>query len=179
MNPFSLLTGVWGYVATAVGAAAVAGYLAFSITNAYDQNTIKDLKLADAAYLQKQTALVADVQKKQDAVSTAAAVAEANSQVRLTTAHDTVTKEIPTYVKDTSTCITFGLVRVLHAAAAGTDPAADTYTSGKPDDACAPVAWRSLAGDIADDYSNALKNAEQLTALQQWETDTTAAQTTP
>lgn len=172
------LGGVWGYVATAAGAAAIAGYLAFSITNAYNQNVIKDLKLADAnAQVDAvQTALLE--QKVLDGIRLDAAVAEAEAQQHIVVQHETITREIPIYVKDTSTCITFGLVRLLHSAALGLDPASDNYTSGQPDDACAPLSWTALAADYSDDLATGRSNAEQLTALQAYISEISATPAT-
>jgi hypothetical protein len=48
---------------------------------------------------------------------------QAEVQPQIVTVTKTIVKEIPRYVQDTSACVTVGLVRVLNAAAIGTDPA--------------------------------------------------------
>jgi hypothetical protein len=161
----SALGGIWGYVATFSVGALGAGGLAIWLTAAVKDHEIDNLKLADA---QAQVFAIQDAaawQHAQDQIALTAAVREAQAQVQIVHDHDTITKEIPVYVKDTSTCITYGLVRLLHSAAAGSDPAADTYTAGKPDDACAPLSWSSLAADYSDDLATGRSNAEQLDAL--------------
>lgn len=151
-----------------IGAAALAlfGFAGGCwVTYKVEQGTIQSMRAADAAALAQAAATARAEQTAIDAKRLDAAVSQANAQVRVVTQHEVVTKEIPVYVKDTASCITFGLVRVLHAAATGTDPAGDNYTAGQPDDACAPVSWRSLAGDVADDYATGRSNAAQLDGL--------------
>lgn len=58
-------------------------------------------------------------------------------------------------------------LRVLNGAAgASAYPVPDATV--KPDDTCAPVAWRELASDLADDYGRADQNAVELDGLQDW-----------
>lgn len=80
----------------------------------------------------------------------------------------TLIKEVPRYVtpaQDARSCITYGLVRVLDAAALGTRPAELPLPAGQSDDACAPVASSALASSVAANYGVALQNSTQLDAL--------------
>lgn len=135
------------------------------LTHKLDDGKYQRLVAADAAANAAAIAVALKAQQDVDAKRLSAAVAEANAQVRIVTQHEVITKEIPRYVKDTSTCITFGLVRLLHAAATGADPVGNDYTAGQPDDACAPVSWTALAADYSDDLATGRSNAEQLDAL--------------
>ncbi len=80
----------------------------------------------------------------------------------------TLTKEIPIYVKDTSSCVTIGLVRVFDAAAQGVDPATLDLDPGELNDTCAPITATTLASSVAVNYGLARQNAAQLGALQQY-----------
>lgn len=97
-----------------------------------------------------------------------AAVAEAKAQEKIVTRTQFIIKEVPRYVtasQDRSTCVTYGLVRVLDAAALGTDPADLELPAGQSDDACAPVKASDLAASVAENYGTARQNAQQLDAL--------------
>lgn len=117
-------------------------------------------------------------QAKADRITLDAAVKEAQAQSQIHTRTVTITREIPVHVKELQSCVPYGLVRVWNAAAnPGVDPAA--IAPGVPDDACAPVSWRALAADIADDYGTGQANAEQLDALIQWQIDQRHANAPP
>ena len=45
MNPLSLLTGVWGYVAAAIVAASLAGSATYYVEHAVEENKVSALKL--------------------------------------------------------------------------------------------------------------------------------------
>lgn len=79
-----------------------------------------------------------------------------------------ITKEIPTYVPDTSSCITLGLVRVLDAAASGVDPSTIDLAPGKFNETCADFGSRWLAQSIVGNYGKARANAADLTGLQKY-----------
>lgn len=146
------------------------------LTHKLDDGKYQRLVAADAAANAAAIGVALKEQSDVDAKRLSAAVSEANAQVRIVTQHDVITKEIPRYVTDTAHCITFGLVRLLHAAATGADPAGDTYTAGQSDGACAPVSWTSLAADYSDDLATGRSNAEQLDALIAYERSIEAAQ---
>lgn len=97
-----------------------------------------------------------------------AAVKEAQAQEKIVTRTQTIIKEVPRYVtasQDRGTCVTYGLVRVLDAAALGADPADLELPAGQSDDACAPVKASALAASVAENYGTARQNAQQLDAL--------------
>lgn len=107
-------------------------------------------------------------EKAQAEANTKAAVAEAEAQQKIVVRTQTTVKEVPTYVPtevDQRTCVTYGLVRVLDAAASGRSPADLELPAGQSDDACAPVTASALAANVASNYGVALQNAQQLDAL--------------
>lgn len=124
---------------------------------------------AEANTLAAQTG--AAVQKAQDTVAEAGAIADAGAQDHILFVSQTITREIDHYVTDTAHCITFGLVRVLNGAAFNQDPATLAIAPGEPDDACAPISWRAFAGELTDDYRAGNQNAKQLNDLIQNVTD--------
>lgn len=78
-----------------------------------------------------------------------------------------LTKEVPVYVTEIQdrACVPYGLVRVLDAAALGSDPAALELPPGKSNDDCSPLEPSALARGILRNYEVAQQNAEQLDAL--------------
>lgn len=170
----NLLGGVWGYVAVA----GVAAIVAVSVTRLVDrgiyvpqidakQKVFDDYKLAQKDVIANARADAAARQHKQDLIAQAAAVDEAKAQQAAEDANHKLKETIYVHVADTAHCITYGLVRVLNAAAAGaSDPGDLGIAPGKSDDACAPVSWRAFAADLIDDYGSGIKNAEQLNRLE-------------
>lgn len=149
-----------------------------AIARHWDEGAVADLKLADkTAQIHALHAALA-LQKKQDAVTLAAALHEAAAQQKIVTQTVTMTKEIPVYVSpriDARDCIPYGLVRVLDSAALGADPASLSLPAGQFDDTCAPVKASDLAANVAANYGAARANAEQLGALQGWVRDAARA----
>lgn len=131
----------------------------------WDESTIADLKAADAAFATAAIKVTAAVQKKTDDLHLTAAVAEAQAQTQIIYRTQTIHDEVVSHVPITAACIPVGFVRLLNNAA-GSGPGAADIAPGQPDDACAPVSWRSLATDIIDDYGTGNQNAEQLNALE-------------
>lgn len=123
---------------------------------------------ADKAAVDAVVAQAVAKEKEQARRDTAAAVAQAQAQEKINRRTAAIVKRIPVYVtpkQDTSGCVTYGLVRVLDAAALGADPADLELPAGKSDDACAPVSWADLAASVVDNYGTGHQNAAQLDAL--------------
>lgn len=117
-------------------------------------------------------------QAAEDKVSLDAAVKEAAAQQQIMTVTNTVIREIPSHVPLASKCaVTVGFVRVLNAIILGGGTADLSYSPGQSDDACAATDPRTLALNIAANYTAALRNAEQLTALQSWVREQQAVRT--
>jgi hypothetical protein len=150
-------------IAFGIGAAVAAvptGYVVYKIMD----GSIANLKLGyETAYAKGIKKIADDTHAQDEAALKSAVQAQADYDKEHLVAA-VVYKEIDHYVADTSTCITFGLVRVLNHAASG-DSAALALAPGKLDDACAGVTWRAFAGDITDDYATARLNATQLNDL--------------
>lgn len=116
----------------------------------------------------------AALQKAQDDVSLAHAVSQAQAQERVVYRTQKVLQEVPHYVtpaQDARGCVTYGLVRVLDAAALGVDPGTLQLPAGKSDDTCSPIAPSALASSVAGNYGVAWQNAEQLDGLIAYEKD--------
>lgn len=115
------------------------------------------------------TARVQD--NKQADISVHSAVKEGAAQQALAAVAATVKQKVPHHVHEPAApraigCVTYGLIRVLDAAALGIDPDDLALPAGKSDDACAPITNADLAAAVADNYASALSNAEQLNALE-------------
>lgn len=80
----------------------------------------------------------------------------------------TIQKEIPIYVQDDATCITWGLVRVHNAAAAGADPNTLDIAAGQSNETCAGIGWHQLTETIVGNYGKYHEVSDQLTHLQDW-----------
>ncbi len=152
-------------LAALVAAAAIFAS-GFYVAHRMDASTLATLKLGYAQAQDKAVTDAAAIQARQDASAESDALAEAQAQQKIVVRTITLKEKVPVYVQDNAHCITFGLVRVLNAAAFGRDPAAQPPAAGQPDDACAPVSWRTFAADLADDYGTGRANAEQLNALE-------------
>lgn len=177
------LGGIYGYVAVAVVAATVAGSGAGWLTHKVDLTKYQALELKDAkgvtVALEAQAEALRKVAATQHAVdmeATQGAVAEAAAQNRIITRTITVTQEVPHYVTvqaDAVSCIPYGLVRVLDAAAlagpnGSVSPGDLALPAGQSDDACSPVKASVLAASVVANYGTAAQNAEQLNALEAW-----------
>lgn len=89
-------------------------------------------------------------------------------------AGETIVKEVPVYVTpeaDAACVLHRGFVRLHDAAAANQVPDAPGTTDAAP----AGIALSTAAGTITDNYERCHENAEQLTALQLWISEMTAA----
>jgi hypothetical protein len=157
------LLGPWGYVILAVVTLGIGAGAAGWTTHKVDQSFYDELVIKDKDAQIAAVNLAIANQKNQDELNKDAAVKEAAAQQSIEDKSHVIVQKIPTLVSDTSTCITFGLLRVLNAAAANGDVA--SLTGSQSDDACAGVSWRSFASDLADDYRIGNKNSEQLNAL--------------
>lgn len=122
-------------------------------------------ELAWGQAVQKAKDDAARTQKAQDDATLAHAITEAQAQERIVTRTQTIIQKVDHYVTDRSTCITYGLIRVLDAAATGRDPESLQLPAGQSDDACAPVDAPTLARSVVANYGVARQNAEQLDGL--------------
>lgn len=151
-----------------VGAAALTIGSAV-ITHKVDQANLMKI---EAGYKDAQLKAVEQakaIQAAEDKVSLEAAVAEAAAQQQIVTVTQTLVKEVPIHVPFSSKCpVTVGFVRLLNAAVRGQPTADLSFAAGKPDDACAPIDARTLAGSILVNYAASTANSEQLGALQDW-----------
>lgn len=146
------------------------------VTHRVDAAAYEALQLGYQKALAIAVAQTAEVQAAQDAISLAAAVAEAQAQQKIVTVTNVVTKEVPIHVPLNTKCpVTVGFVRVLNAVILGSGPSDLSYAPGQSDDACAGTDARALAANIITNYGSALSNAQQLTTLQKWVTDVIAA----
>jgi len=154
-----------------LGAGFYAGYR-------WELGTYEKRVADDAAAQTKAVAEKAASISAQDAVNTAAAISEAQSQTKVEIHTVTVTKEIPTYVHDKISCPgpTVGLARVLFGAASATDPATLNLAPGQSDDDCSDVTASEVASWFTQYAGNSQGNAQQLNDLESWVTANHAAQ---
>lgn len=120
------------------------------------------------------------IKAAQDNVVLQNALKEAKAQTIIQTQIQTVIKEVPKYVKvDDIGCITYGLVRVLDAAAIDADPGELPIPAGKSNDSCTGLTTVDLASHVAGNYGIARANAQQLNDLEQTVRDMIAAANKP
>lgn len=115
----------------------------------------------DAAHAQYAVQAVA-VDTKREAVAAPIIQKQIVIQTRIRTVTETITKEIPVYVK-ADACSLPGGYRVLHDAAASSevpDPARI------PDAATVPA--QDIAATVVFNYGACISNAERLKGLQEW-----------
>lgn len=161
------------YAALGAGAlAAIAG--GFYAGYRWERGDLEALRAANARELALAEDAATKDQAKRDKITLASAIAGAKAQTVIVDHYHTITKEIPAHVPDSPVCVPYGLVRVLNAAAGPAAHAVPDATA-QPDDACAPISWRSIAADLAADYQAGAQNAQQLTDLQGWVQDQAAS----
>ncbi len=149
--------------ALVIGAVVVAG-ITHRVDNARYEKLVASYAQAQATALQA----ALDEQKRLDGIATAAAQREAASQAAMTAHVKRQLAEAKRHVvvqNLSRTCVPYGLVRVLDAAASGRLAERLSLPARKSDADCSTVGWADLAGSIIGNYGTSLANAEQLNAL--------------
>ena len=161
-------------------AALCIAFGSYWITAEIYQGRIAALKLG---YKQAETDAVnaaKEIQAKQFGVAMASAIKEAESQQKIVTVTQVITKEIPIHVSNNSKCpVTVGFLRVLDGAVHGVSPSDLPLAPGQSDDTCAAIDPRTLALNIVENYRFCVANSNQLTNLQQWVRDAGKASQDP
>lgn len=151
------------------GLLAVAmSFATWRVTSWVYQGDIAKIERDQVVALDKARADAAAKQHDADLVSMKAGETQTVVQEKIVTKYIKIHDEVPIYVKDTSTCITVGLVRLLDAAALTADPADLHLNTGESNDDCAGIGSVALARSVSDNYGLAQQNAAQLTGLQDW-----------
>lgn len=148
--------------------AALSAGSATYVTREVYQGDIAELQLAHAQDRHQAFMEGRARQMRSDAITRTVSADFHTSNVRIIRQTQTVIKEIPTYVQDDATCITWGLIRVHDAFALGTDPAKLDLSPGQSNDACAGIGWRALASTIGGNYGKYHEISDQLSHLQGW-----------
>lgn len=148
--------------------AAISAGSATLVTRAVYKGEIAEIELAQAQALIQAQKFGQVIQRGLDQVAVSSAASQGIVQEKIVLQTVTITKEIPIYVQDNSTCITVGLVRVFDAATTGADPAALDLAAGESNDTCAGLGWHALAESVAGNYGRARQDAAQLTGLQEY-----------
>jgi hypothetical protein len=162
-------------VGLAVAAIALVAGTAW-VTAEVKQGEIERMKAGYAKAEAEAVRQALERQKIQAGIDLKAAVEEAQKQIEIVTVTHTITKEIPIHVPLASKCaVTVGFLRVLDAAVHGVTPAGLPLAAGQSDDSCAATDPRTLALNIVQNYRTCEANAQQLTSLQAWVTDTIKA----
>lgn len=148
--------------------AAVSAGSATYVTREVYHGDIAELQLAHAQDRHQAFMEGRARQMKSEAITRDVSANFHTSNVRIIRQTQTIVKEIPTYVQDDATCITWGLVRVHDAFALGTDPDKLDLPAGSSNDTCAGIGWRALSETIGGNYGKFHETADQLTHLQAW-----------
>lgn len=137
------------------------------ITNELAQAKANRLELAQQKAYDKAVDAARKAERTQAEKDFTAEKSALQRQRQTTTRYVKLTKEVPVYVTEIQdrACVPYGIVRVLDAAALGSDPAALELPAGQSDDACSPLKPSDLARGILHNYEVAQQNAQQLDAL--------------
>ncbi len=184
-----MIAALWSWLtAKTAGPFAVAAALLLAVGFAWQTARIDGLPFlggglkAEVAILRQQIAArdLADAKARGDALATrqrwtAAGQAQARAHLAASDATrkqiQTIVEKVPVYVSDKSDAgcvVNWGAVRLLDAAASGTD--LDTVRAaiapGRPDDAASDVTLSEAVTLLATDLGIARQNADQLNRLQ-------------
>lgn len=166
-----LFGGLWGYVAIAAVAAGLAGFGAYKVTAWAKDETINQLKLADAKAQTDAVTLALAHQRASDAASAAADVALLTAWTDTRTKFETITREIPIHVTpetDARFPLPCGFVRMHDAAVHEAGADAVPNPAGKSDgDACEVTASQAL-NVISANYRAFYTNLDQLNGWIAW-----------
>jgi len=168
----SALGGIWGYVAAAGLAAIVAGYAAYSVTNAYEQNTIKEMKIADLQGVADAWKAGWERRDAQDAVTHAVDTDNANKQANINQNTGEIVRYVTKYIPakaDAACVLPNGFVRVLDAALTGVAPADLPGSAAEPDDAPSGLTLSQASTLLAQSLGDyAATRARILNAADDW-----------
>lgn len=162
MNP---LSAVQTYVV--LGLLVLAGAAGWFINGAiWEAKWQKHLRADERAVAAAVQAARED-ERKQLKLQSQSGDTQAKVQRKEAEAARTIIEKVPYYVRETVTvsCVSYGLVRVLDAAALGLDPAELRLPAGKSDDACTGLTPADLARSVASNYAAARADAAQLDGL--------------
>ena len=172
------LSGVWGYVIAAAGAALAAASLSIWLTHAVMVHQIDKLKIAHQNEIIKAQQLAAADQARRDKISHDADVAYAFNHQKIVTVTHTIIEKVPVYVTqkiDATYPVPCALVRVWDAAVLSTSPDALSYGPGLADDKTCPVSASALANAGVKAIRSYTETSDQLISLQDWITKQGAA----
>lgn len=152
--------------------AVVAGLVGLG---AFEQHKIDESKLLrlEASYKATAAQAAADSAARQKTIDNAALVAATDQSAKQAALAATLQQEL-SYAKAHATtiiqkispsCVPWGAVRLLYAAAHGVPADSFTVPAGQPDDACSPVGWDRFAAAVLHDYGQARANGTQLDQL--------------
>lgn len=170
--------GVPNQLTLILGALAIVGTFALGATIGYkiEAGRVAELKLEYTQAEVKAREEAASIQKAQDDIALGAAQTEASVQQAQASLTERQINEVTTHVSPTlalsarasspRACISYGLVRVLDAAALGDDPTDLQLPAGQSDDTCTNLTAIDLARNVVANYGAARENAEQLNRLE-------------
>lgn len=165
---FSLIP--WNKVSAVLGIALLVTLGAFRFTYVLQHAELVKVR-ADVQVAQAKAEKAAAELKTAQGIVTVKTVTEYVDRVQIVREKgETIVKEVKVYVTpeaDAACVVPVGFVRVHDAAASG-EPA---VPAGDPDAPAEGIALSTVAETIAENYTIAHENAEQLTALQKWAAD--------
>lgn len=146
--------------------AASAGAGAY-ITDLRWQHTWDAHVALDAKALKAATDAARADERRAAALSHDTGAKQAVTQNREAAVARTIQKEVIRHVHDevVRPCVSYGLVRVLDAAARGISPSDLELPPGVSDDACTPLGNADLGRSVSSNYAIARANAAQLNGL--------------
>lgn len=140
----------------------------WGITSLISSNKALQNKLTVAAQVAKQTEKDRKEERRLWELTDKSAGTNDQVQTKIVTQTITLTEKVPVYVHDqipVPGCVSYGLVRVLDAAALGAQPEDLPLPAGVTDDTCSPLKPSDLARGVAKNYGLARQNAGQLDGL--------------
>lgn len=133
----------------------------------YYTGEIAKMELAQAKANKKSDDVVVVKREESKDSAVAASSADASAQEKIIYRTVTLKEKVNVYVKDTSTCITIGLVRLLDAAALGiNNPDTLSLAPGEFNETCAAIGSNALANSVVGNYGLARQNSQQLNDLE-------------
>lgn len=165
---FSNLTGgIYIYIALFLAGLGMGGYGGYRL----EVGNLNALKLADANAMIQAVSQAKISQTASDTISKNLAVNLAKQTQQLQDQQKVTVIEIPKYVtlkQDATSCITYGLIRVLNATILQSSPDSIPLPSGKSNDSCTKINSSSLAESITDNYTQAEIAISEDTAWRNW-----------
>lgn len=158
----------WAALAAALLGAGTAG--AYTM-HRFDADAIDKLKLADQQAETDAIRTALDLQKRQDAATSATEIAAVKAQQQIQTVTQTVIQKVPVYVtpkSDADCVLPNGFIKLLDAAGLSADPDTLPGAAGEPNDSASGLRLSQAAALLAENLGNAALERQELIEWQAW-----------